>query len=239
MQNQTQNLNQNSEQNQEQPPKKDFFSFISVKTLLAILIFTALTVVIIGGWVYIIGNYGKNEIDNKIVEPAYYPKPKTDDWQNYPNKEYRFDVKYPKNLILNHYDEESLNKICYGCWRKVVILKNKKENYSIRFSVYTSDKYDLCKTQLYNERDLNKTGSGQYKVVSAEDMLFLFNKNIELDNIFKDGELNCVQSQCKRINDLVISVHLSASNLDDFILRNSDYVIQQANQILSTFKFID
>ncbi|MCK5510143.1 hypothetical protein KAI65_01180 [Candidatus Parcubacteria bacterium] len=60
-----------------------------------------------------------------------------------------------------------------------------------------------------------------------------------MDNIFKDGELNCVQSQCKQIKDLVILVHLSASNLDDFVLKNSNYVIQQANQILSTFKFID
>jgi len=72
MQNQEQNFNQNSEQNknQEQPPKKEFFFFISVKTLLAVLIFTALTVIIIGGWMYIIGNYGKNEIDNKIAEPV-------------------------------------------------------------------------------------------------------------------------------------------------------------------------
>ncbi|MCK5510296.1 hypothetical protein KAI65_01975 [Candidatus Parcubacteria bacterium] len=69
MQNQTQNLNQNlnSEQNQNQPPKKEPFSFISVKTLLAILIFMALTAVIIGGWVYVIGNYGKSETDNLII----------------------------------------------------------------------------------------------------------------------------------------------------------------------------
>ncbi|MCK5510292.1 hypothetical protein KAI65_01955 [Candidatus Parcubacteria bacterium] len=59
MQDQTQNLNQNlnSEQNQNknQPSKKEPFSFISVKTLLAVLIFTALTIIIIGGWVYVIG----------------------------------------------------------------------------------------------------------------------------------------------------------------------------------------
>ncbi len=239
MQNQSQNQNSEQNKNQNQAPKKDFFPFISVKTLLAVLIFTALAVIIIGGWVYVIGNYGKNETNNKIVEPVYHPKLKIDDWQDYLNNEYGFEVRYPKNLILNHYDEESLNKVCRGCWRKIVILKNEKENYKIRFSIYTSDKYNLCKTQLYNKRDLNKTGSGQYRVVSAKDMLFLFNKNIELDNIFKDGELSCVQSQCKQIKDLVISVHLSASNLDDFVLRNSDYVIQQVNQILSTFKFID
>ena len=67
MQNQTQNLNQNSEQNQEQPPKKDFFSFISVKTLSAVLIFTALAVIIIGGWVYIIGDCSNDKTDNPII----------------------------------------------------------------------------------------------------------------------------------------------------------------------------
>ena len=64
MQNQIQDLNQN------QPPKKEPFFFISTKNILAILIFTALAVVIIGGWVYVIGGCGKSEADNKIAEPA-------------------------------------------------------------------------------------------------------------------------------------------------------------------------
>ncbi|MCK5510142.1 hypothetical protein KAI65_01175 [Candidatus Parcubacteria bacterium] len=101
MQNQIQDSEQNK--NQEQPPKKEPFSFISTKNLSAVLIFTALAVVIIGGWVYFIGGCYKNEIDNKIAEPVYHPKPKTDDWQDYLNNEYGFEVMYPKNLILNHY----------------------------------------------------------------------------------------------------------------------------------------
>ncbi len=57
MLNKTQNSFQNSEQNQEQPPKKEPLSFVSAKTLSAILIFTALAVIIIGGWMYAIGKY--------------------------------------------------------------------------------------------------------------------------------------------------------------------------------------
>ena len=64
MQNQIQDLNQN------QPPKKELFSFIFIKTLSAILIFTALAAVIIGGWVYVIKGCYKNEINNKIIKPA-------------------------------------------------------------------------------------------------------------------------------------------------------------------------
>ena len=70
MQNQTQNLNQDSEQNKNQPPKKEPFSFIFVKTLLAILIFTALTIIIIGGWVYVAARYAiisPSKIDLPIV----------------------------------------------------------------------------------------------------------------------------------------------------------------------------
>jgi len=186
---------------------------------------------------YVSCESGKCVLGEEKLQEA--DQPDTSNWQTYRNEEFGFEVKYPENLILNHYNEESLSKVCYGCWRKVVILQDKEKNYNIRLSVYTSDRYNLCKTQLYNERDLNKIGNGEYKIISMKDRLFLFNKNIELENIFKDDDLNSIQSQCQRIGNLVVAVNLSASNLDDFVLRNSDYVIQQANQILSSFKFIE
>ena len=110
MQSQTQNSEQNK--NQEQSPKKEFFSFISVKTLLAVLIFTALTVVIIGGWVYIIGNYGKNEIDNKIVEPA---NQETENYYDILEKKCDGDnccVSSLKTMRDNNYEEADKNGKC-------------------------------------------------------------------------------------------------------------------------------
>ena len=70
MLNKTQNLNQNSGQNknQKRSSKKEPFSLMTVKTLLAILLFTGMGVIIIGGG-YIIGEYYKisnNQTNNKI-----------------------------------------------------------------------------------------------------------------------------------------------------------------------------
>ncbi|MCK5320654.1 hypothetical protein KAJ61_04660 [Candidatus Parcubacteria bacterium] len=67
IQDSNQNLDSEQHQNKNQLSKKEPFSFISVKTLLAVLVFTALAAVIVGGWVYVIGNYGKNETNNKII----------------------------------------------------------------------------------------------------------------------------------------------------------------------------
>ena len=64
----TKNLNQNSRSNKNQKRsfKKEPFSLMTVKTLLVILIFTALGTIIIGG-VYIIGEYHKKTLRNNIV----------------------------------------------------------------------------------------------------------------------------------------------------------------------------
>ncbi|MBU1089189.1 hypothetical protein KKF38_00120 [Patescibacteria group bacterium] len=67
MPNQPQNPNQDSGQNQEQLPKKEPFSLMTVKTLLVVLIFTALGTIIIGGG-YLIMSMSKT--DNSIISPA-------------------------------------------------------------------------------------------------------------------------------------------------------------------------
>ena len=61
----------NKTQNQNQPPKKECYSLMAVKILLAVLIFTALGTIIIGGG-YIIVRYAiisSNNTDLPIIDP--------------------------------------------------------------------------------------------------------------------------------------------------------------------------
>ncbi len=69
--NQTKNLNQNSNQNknQKRSSKKEPFSLMTVKTLLAILLFTGMVVIIIGGG-YIIGGYYKAPSGDKTIQQS-------------------------------------------------------------------------------------------------------------------------------------------------------------------------
>ena len=74
MSNKTQNLNQNSRsnKNQKRSSKKEPFSLMTVKTLLAVLLFTGMGVIIIGGG-YIIVRYtiiSPNKIDMSITNPV-------------------------------------------------------------------------------------------------------------------------------------------------------------------------
>ena len=72
MPNQTQNLNQDSRQNKNQPPKKEFFSSIADKTLLAILLFAGIGAIIISGGC-IIAKYAiipPSNIALPIVDPV-------------------------------------------------------------------------------------------------------------------------------------------------------------------------
>ena len=74
MSNKTQNLNQNSRsnKNQKRSSKKEPFSLMTVKTLLAILLFTGMAVIIIGGG-YIIVRYtiiSPDKTDLPIVNPV-------------------------------------------------------------------------------------------------------------------------------------------------------------------------
>ena len=69
MQNKTQNLNQDSGQNQKQLPKKESLSPVTVKTLLAVIIFAGMGTIIIGGGC-IVWEYSKNKTSNKIVKPV-------------------------------------------------------------------------------------------------------------------------------------------------------------------------
>ena len=68
MSNQTQNLNQSLGQNknQKRSSEKEPFSLMTVKTLLAILLFMGMGVIIIGGG-YIIGEYYKKTLRNNLV----------------------------------------------------------------------------------------------------------------------------------------------------------------------------
>ena len=63
MQNKTQNQNEN------QSSKKEPFSLMTIKTLLAIFLFVGIGTIIIGGG-YIVGEYYKNKTANQIAKPV-------------------------------------------------------------------------------------------------------------------------------------------------------------------------
>ena len=85
--------------------KKESLSTIAVKTLLAVIIFTGVGTIIVGGGL-LIGNYGKTT-DNKTVKPIDETN-KTGSWQTYSNPEASFTFSYPDNWEVEDYEYKSL-----------------------------------------------------------------------------------------------------------------------------------
>ncbi|MCK5085801.1 hypothetical protein KAK05_03755, partial [Candidatus Parcubacteria bacterium] len=107
MPNKTKNLNQNSNQrkNQKRSFKKEPFSLMTVKTLLAILLFTGMGVIIIGGG-YIIGEYYKNKITKPAVwEIENFAKQKSI-WKTKISKDPKIASQFQKSVEINILDDE-------------------------------------------------------------------------------------------------------------------------------------
>jgi hypothetical protein len=79
--------------------KKESLSVIIIKTLLAVVIFTGIGTIIIGGG-YLIGDCYKGGVDNKIekeeIKDEKTIQDETADWETYRNEEYGFEFQYPK-----------------------------------------------------------------------------------------------------------------------------------------------
>ncbi len=216
--------------------QKSFLSSLTAKIILALIIFAGSAIIIISGTKFITEYYCKTSNSNKIikqVKQTEQEKNQTDtsdlsskasatgDWQTYQNKEYGFEFKYPKELILQK--DDTIYKMMGFSNGQVYyynLLKNSKKFINIKVTDLNKNKFNKKEKANYDE---------------MFDFVNNFNSNMRCDQR-EICEVIKEKGYTKIINDNSVSFFTNEYEIIvewELTLENK----QIFDQILSTFKF--